>query len=126
MNHTPPTRTTVTSLEQLQVTIADDRAGVVFAEGADGVQLTRDNRARPVQRHHCGDLSHPGLSGPRVVGQVQILARDVVCSGHVVAGMHVEHADANVLIRADLADLGWAMAGSRQARCQRAAMRRIT
>lgn len=74
MNPTPTTRTTVTSIEQLQAALADERAGdiviagvlqpaptlrlppgrtltgaddrasLVFADGADGVQLTRDNR----------------------------------------------------------------------------------
>lgn len=83
------------------------QAEILFAAGADGVQLTSDNqvrsihlRASPDKRSIFNDtsvdgLGHLSLAGVTVSGQVQILARDKVRSGHVeIDGLDVIAADA--------------------------------
>ncbi|TML83280.1 MAG: hypothetical protein E6G08_20300 [Actinobacteria bacterium] len=88
---------------------ADDRAALVFRDGADGVQLTRDNRvaslrlrASPSARVVFNDTTVESLGTLELVllhavGQVQILADDAVVSGHVILeGVHVEEADTRV------------------------------
>ena len=84
-----------------------DQAEIVFATGADGLQLTSDNQVRSIRLSASPDkrsifndtsvdgLGHLILSGVIVTGQVQILARDKVRSGHVeVDGLDIIAADA--------------------------------
>lgn len=84
-----------------------DQAEILFAAGVDGLQLTSDNqvrciqlRASPDKRSIFNDTSVTGLgrlslAGVTVIGQVQILARDKVRSGHVeVDGLDIIAADA--------------------------------
>lgn len=84
-----------------------DSAEIRFAAGVDGVQLTSDNQVRGISLRVSQDrrsifndtsvvgLGHLSLSGVSVVGQVQILARDKVRSGHVeVDGLDIIAADA--------------------------------
>jgi len=88
---------------------ADDRAAIVFRDGADGVQLTRDNRvaslqlrASPNARAVFNDTTVESLGTLELVllhavGQIQIVADDAVRSGHVIVeGVHVEEADTRV------------------------------
>jgi hypothetical protein len=83
-----------------------DGAEVVFADGVDGVRLSRDNevsrlrlRAAPARRSICNDTAMDDLGTMRLSavtawGQVQILADDRVRAGHIVAeGVHVVSAD---------------------------------
>ncbi len=83
-----------------------DGAAVVFADGTDGVRLSRDNevanlalRAAPAHRvlHQDSTVDSLGtvrLAGLTVTGQVQIVARDRVHTGHVVVdGLDVVAAD---------------------------------
>ena len=85
----------------------DGRARIAFQAGADGVMLTSDNEIRglelltsPDRRAILNDTMAAGLGCLRladlvVTGQVQILARDAVRSGHVeVDGLHIAAADA--------------------------------
>jgi hypothetical protein len=85
---------------------ADDRAGLVFRDGADGIELTRDNRvaslqlrASPTARALFNDTAVESLGTLELVllhavGQVQIVAEDAVRSGHVIVeGLHVAEAD---------------------------------
>jgi len=85
----------------------NDQAEILFAKGIDGLQLTSDNQilgihlqTSPDQRAIFNDTSVEGLghlllSGVTVYGQVQILARDKVRSGHVeVNGLDIIAADA--------------------------------
>lgn len=78
----------------------------MFSEGADGVQLTRDNhvaslrlQASPNTRALFNDTTVNGigtlkLAGLTAVGQVQILARDAVRSGHIIVNdLYIEQAD---------------------------------
>jgi len=84
-----------------------DRAEIRFAAGVDGVQLTTDNEVRnirlsaaPNKRSVFNDtgvesLGRLTLAGIAATGQVQILARDKVRSGHVeVNGLDIVAADA--------------------------------
>jgi len=88
---------------------ADGSTAVRFADGADGIQLSRDNavvqlrlQVDPGRRAVFNDTSVDDLGTLRLadvttVGQVQILARDRVRGGHVV----VERLD---VMRADVRD----------------------
>ncbi|WP_077518808.1 hypothetical protein [Rhodanobacter sp. C03] len=84
-----------------------DDAALIFAAGIDGLQLTTDNEvhglhlvASPDRRaiHNDTQVESLGrlvLGEVTTIGQVQILARDKVRSGHVeVAGLDVVSADA--------------------------------
>ena len=84
-----------------------DGCAITFAEGSDGVQLSTDNEigtlllaASPDQRAIFNDMSVASLGRMRLAditahGQVQILVRDAVRSGHVdVAGLDIVAADA--------------------------------
>jgi hypothetical protein len=85
---------------------AGEDAAVVFADGVDGVQISRDNevahlrlqvepRSRAIFNDSAvHDLGTMRLTGVSTVGQVQILARDHVRGGHVVVdGLDVIGAD---------------------------------
>ena len=85
----------------------DERSEIVFAQGTDGVQLSADNEIRglkltvsPERRAIFNDTTVAGLGRMRLVGigatgQVQILARDAVRSGHLeVDGLDIVAADA--------------------------------
>jgi hypothetical protein len=89
-----------------QLVGAGDDAGVVFADGADGVRLSRDNeisrlllRVAPSRSAVFNDTDVDGLGTLRLtrlttVGQVQILARGRVRTGHVVVdGLDIVAAD---------------------------------
>ena len=84
-----------------------DQATVTFADSADGLQLSSDNRvhsihlrAAPDKRAIFNDTEMSGLGrlelrGVTTTGRVQILARDKVRSGHVdVNGLDIIAADA--------------------------------
>jgi hypothetical protein len=84
-----------------------DKSGITFADDADGLQLTSNNRVHnihlrtsPSQRAIFNDtamssLGHVELRGVTTVGRVQILARDKVRAGHVaVNGLDIVAADA--------------------------------
>ena len=86
---------------------AGDRAEIRFAAGVDGLQLTSDNEVRnirlsaaPDKRSVFNDTSVESLGrltlvGLAATGQVQILARDKVRSGHIeVKGLDIVAADA--------------------------------
>jgi hypothetical protein len=81
-------------------------AEIHFAEGVDGLQLTTDNQTRDIRlnasldkRSIFNDTTVPSLgrlilTAVTVTGQVQILARDKVRSGHVeVDGLDIVAAD---------------------------------
>jgi hypothetical protein len=83
-----------------------DHTEILFAAGVDGLQLTADNqvrrlhlRASPDKRSIFNDtnvdgLGHLSFAGVTVTGQVQILARDKVRSGHVdIDGLDIIAAD---------------------------------
>lgn len=85
---------------------ATEGAGLQFLPGCEGVRLSRDNallglslRADPALRvvfndELAPDLGRLYLSGLRVSGQVQVLARGAVRAGHVeVDGLDIEAAD---------------------------------
>ncbi len=85
----------------------DDQAGITFADGLDGVQLSSDNSVRGIHLHTDPDMraiyNDPGVTTlgrveiRRVVatGRVQILARERVRGGHVdVRGLDIVAADA--------------------------------
>ncbi len=85
---------------------ADAQAAIVFA-GGDGLQLSSDNLVRSISLHtkpekraifndtSVSSLGRMQLAGVTTTGQVQILARDKVRSGHVeVDGLDVTAADA--------------------------------
>lgn len=85
----------------------DEGAEIHFVAGIDGLQLTSDNAVRNVHVEVTPDrraifndtgvdtLGHVTLGGVTTVGQVQILARDKVRSGHVeVDGLDIVAADA--------------------------------
>jgi len=85
----------------------DDDAALIFAAGSDGLQLTTDNEVHglhlatsPERRaiHNDTQVESLGrlvLGDVTTIGQVQILARDKVRSGHVeVSGLDVISADA--------------------------------
>lgn len=81
-----------------QLTGGDRGATLVFADGEDGVCLSRDNEVaalglqvaadrRAVYNDPAvADLGTLQLAGVTATGQVQILARDQVRGGHVVVG----------------------------------------
>ena len=84
-----------------------DDAALIFAAGIDGLQLTTDNEVHGLHLVASADrraihndtqvesLGRLVLSEVTTIGQVQILARDKVRSGHVeVAGLDVVSADA--------------------------------
>ncbi|HEU5345459.1 MAG TPA: hypothetical protein VFU60_14025 [Ktedonobacterales bacterium] len=86
---------------------ADDTATITFADGADGIQLTSDNRLHhlrvrvsPERRAIFNDtsvetLGHLSLTALATTGRVQLLARDRVRSGQVtVNGLDIQAADA--------------------------------
>ncbi len=86
---------------------ADDTATITFADGADGIQLTSDNRLRNLRLHVAPErraifndtsvetLGHLTLSALTTTGRVQLLARDGVRSGQVtVNGLDIQAADA--------------------------------
>jgi hypothetical protein len=88
-----------------------DDAALIFASGIDGLQLTTDNEvhglhlvASPDRRaiHNDTQVESLGrlvLGDVTTIGQVQILARDKVRSGHVeVAGLDVVSADARAAV----------------------------
>lgn len=85
----------------------DKNAKITFASGADGVQLSSDNRihnlrleAAPNKRAIFNDatvasLGRIDLRNLTTIGRVQILARDKVRAGHVdVDGLDIIAADA--------------------------------
>lgn len=86
---------------------ADDSASLTFADGADGVQLTSDNRLHNLRLHVAPErraifndtsvatLGHLTLSDLTTTGRAQLLARDHVRSGQVtVNGLDIQAADA--------------------------------
>ena len=85
----------------------DDDAALIFATGIDGLQLTTDNEVHGLHLVASSDrraihndtqvesLGRLVLGEVTTIGQVQILARDKVRSGHVeVVGLDVVSADA--------------------------------
>ncbi|MQR00768.1 hypothetical protein [Glaciimonas soli] len=85
----------------------DEQATLTFAAGQDGLQLSTDNevihlRIETSVEHRAifndtsvDSLGHIHLFDVETVGQVQLLARDKVRSGHVeVDGLHIIAADA--------------------------------
>jgi hypothetical protein len=85
----------------------DDQAGITFAAGADGVQVSSDNSIRGIQLHTTPDMraiyNDPSVATlgqleiRRVVttGRVQLLGRENVRGGHVdVSGLDIIAADA--------------------------------
>src|SRR6266498_640674 len=92
-----------------QLVGGSDGATLVFADGVDGLRLSRDNevsrlrlRADPSRRAifndtAVDDLGTVRLSAVTAWGQVQILADERVRAGHVVVdGLHVVSADLRV------------------------------
>ena len=86
---------------------ADDAAAITFVAGADGIQLTSDNRLHnlrlytaPERRAIFNDTSVASLgqltlSALTTTGRVQLLARDQMRGGHVtVNGLDIQAADA--------------------------------
>lgn len=86
---------------------SDDTATITFADGADGIQLTSDNRLRNLRLHVAPErraifndtsvetLGHLTLSDLTTTGRVQLLARDRKRSGRVtVNGLDIQAADA--------------------------------
>src|SRR5450759_2337204 len=84
-----------------------DKSGITFADDADGLQLSSDNRVHnihlrtsPNKRAIFNDtavitLGRLELRGVTTTGRVQILARDKVQAGHVdVNGLDIVAADA--------------------------------
>jgi hypothetical protein len=85
----------------------DGGSGITFAAGADGLQLSSDNRVQNIRLHASPDkraifndtsvatLGNIELLGVTATGRVQILARDKVRGGHVdVNGLDIVAADA--------------------------------
>ena len=86
---------------------ADDAATITFVGGADGIQLTSDNRLRNLRLHvaperraifndtSVASLGQLTLSALTTTGRVQLLARDQVRGGQVtVNGLDIQAADA--------------------------------
>ncbi len=84
-----------------------DQTEILFSTGIDGLQLTSDNQVRGLQLQTSPDkraifndttvdsLGYLHIAGVTTIGQVQILARDKVRSGHVeVDGLDIIAADA--------------------------------
>jgi hypothetical protein len=82
------------------------RAGIIFIEGADGLQLSSNNKIRnidlttsPEKRAIFNDtnvdtLGRMELHGVTAIGQIQILARSKIRGGHVnVNGLDIVSAD---------------------------------
>jgi hypothetical protein len=85
----------------------DGGSGITFAAGADGLQLSSDNRVENIRLHASRDkraifndtsvaaLGNIELLDVTTTGRVQILARDMVRGGHVdVNGLDIVAADA--------------------------------
>ncbi|WIG60100.1 MAG: hypothetical protein OJF49_002848 [Ktedonobacterales bacterium] len=85
----------------------NDRTEIAFADGADGLQLSSDNRVHTIHLHASTDkralfndtsvdsLGRIELREVTTTGRVQILARDKVRGGHVdVHGLDIVAADA--------------------------------
>ena len=83
------------------------RAGITFVEGADGLQLSSNNKIRninlttsPNKRAIFNDtnidtLGRMELRGVTAIGQIQIVARNKVPGGHVIVdGVDIVSADA--------------------------------
>jgi hypothetical protein len=83
-----------------------DNASISFVRGADGLQLTTNNEVRSLRLEASSDhraifndtsverLGRVRLTRITAVGQVQLLARDALCSGHVeVDGLDIVAAD---------------------------------
>ena len=83
-----------------------DQTEVLFSAGVDGLQLTSDNQVRGLNLRTSLDkrdifndttvntLGHLHIAGVTTIGQVQILARDKVRSGHLkVDGLDIIAAD---------------------------------
>ena len=83
------------------------RAGITFVEGADGLQLSSNNKIRnidlttsPNKRAIFNDtnidtLGRIELRGVTAIGQIQIVARNKVRGGHVIVdGVDIVSADA--------------------------------
>ena len=90
----------------------DEHSSIAFADGFDGVQMSTDNEistlrllASPTQRAIFNDTSVASLGRMRLAGitptgQVQILARDAIKSGHIdVDGLDIVAADARTTER---------------------------
>jgi hypothetical protein len=86
---------------------AGNGCGITFVKGVDGVQLSQDNEISMLQLAVSPDrraifndttvasLGRMRLAGVTATGQVQILARDAVRSGHIdVDGLDIVAADA--------------------------------
>lgn len=86
---------------------ADEAAAITFAPGADGIQLSSDNRVRNLRLHvaperraifndtSVASLGQMALGSLSTTGRVQLLARDQVRGGHVaVNGLDIQAADA--------------------------------
>ncbi len=84
----------------------DDQSDILFAAGIDGLQLTSNNQIVGIRLQASSDkraifndtsvasLGHIGISRTSVTGQVQILARDKIRSGHIeVDGLDILAAD---------------------------------
>jgi hypothetical protein len=89
-----------------QLVGAGEEAAIVFVEGADGLQLSRDNEVEQIRLlaeprlravfndTSVDDLGRMRLTGVSAVGQVQILARDRVRGGQItIDGLDVIDAD---------------------------------
>jgi hypothetical protein len=85
----------------------DDHAGISFASGTDGLQLSSDNRLQNIRLHTAPEkraifndtsvdsLGQIELRDVTTIGRVQLLARDQVRGGHVdVNGLDIVAADA--------------------------------
>jgi hypothetical protein len=86
---------------------ADEAAELVFVGGADGIQLTTDNRLHNLRLRvalekraifndtSVASLGQIALSDLTTTGRVQLLARDQVRGGHVaINGLDIQAADA--------------------------------
>ena len=92
--------------------VRPEHSSIAFADGFDGVQMSTDNEistlrllASPTQRAIFNDTSVASLGRMRLAGitptgQVQILARDAIKSGHIdVDGLDIVAADARTTER---------------------------
>ena len=83
-----------------------DNASISFVKGVDGLQLSTNNEVRSLRLEASADrraifndtgverMGRIRLTMVTTVGQVQLLARDAVCSGHVeVDGLDIVAAD---------------------------------
>jgi hypothetical protein len=111
---------------------ADDNAIITFAPGADGLQLSSDNRIHNIRLEttpekraifnetSVASLGQIELRGVTTIGRVQILARDKVRGGHVdVNGLDIIAADARgESVRMVMASM-FSKAHSRSGTCNR-------